>query len=68
MTGVELRNGESFESMLRRFSNGVLKARTMSEIKRRRFFVSKSEEERRAKRKAIARARRDRRKRERGNN
>ena len=68
MTGVELRNGESFESMLRRFSNGVLKARTMSEIKRRRFFVSKSEEERRAKRKAIARARRDRRKREHGNN
>jgi len=65
VTGVELRDGESFESMLRRFSKGVLKARTMSEIKRRRYFVSKSEQERRAKRKAIARARRDRRKRER---
>ena len=65
MTAVELRDGESFESMFGRFRKGVLKARTMKEVKKRRFFVSKSEQRRRAKRKAIARARRQRRKRER---
>ena len=58
MTGVELRDGESFESMFRRFRKGVLNARTLKEVKKRRFFVPKSEQRRRAKRKAIARARR----------
>lgn len=65
MTAVELRDGESFENMLRRFNTGVLKAHTLSEVKRRRFFVPKSEQLRRAKRKAVARARRERWKRER---
>jgi ribosomal protein S21 len=51
--------------MFRRFRKGVQKARTMSEVKKRRFFVPKSEQRRRAKRKAIARARKQRRKRER---
>ncbi len=64
MTAVELRDGESFESMFGRFRKGVLKARTMKEVRKRRFFVSKSEQRRHAKRKAIARARRARRKRE----
>ena len=65
MTAVELRDGESFDNMLRRFNKGVLKARTLNEIKKRRYFTPKSEERRRAKRKAIARARRERAKRER---
>lgn len=65
MTAVELRDGESFESMLRRFGKGVLKSRTMSEVKKRRFFIPKSEQRRRAKRKAISRARQERWKRER---
>jgi small subunit ribosomal protein S21 len=64
-TAVELRDGESFESMFRRFRKRVTKARTLSELKKRRFYVSKSEERRRAKRKAIARARRQQRKRQR---
>jgi small subunit ribosomal protein S21 len=65
-TAVELRDGESFDSMFRRFRKGVMKARTLKEVKKRRFFVSKSEQRRRAKRKAAARARRQQRKRERG--
>ena len=64
MTTVELRDGESFDSLLRRFRKDVLKARTLGEVKKRRYFIPKSELRRRAKRKAIARARRDRRKRE----
>jgi small subunit ribosomal protein S21 len=64
-TTVELRDGESFENMFRRFRKRVVKARTLSELKKRRYFMPKSEQRRRAKRKAIARARRKKRKRER---
>lgn len=67
MTAVTLREGESFESMFRRFRKGVQKARILSEVKKRRYYVPKSEARRRAKRKAIARARRKRWKRERRN-
>ena len=65
MTAVVLREGESFESMFRRFRKGVQRGRILSEVKRRRFFVPKSEQRRRAKRKAIGRLRRQRLKRER---
>jgi ribosomal protein S21 len=53
--------------MFRRFRKGVLNSRIMGEVKKRRYFVPKSEQRRRAKRKAIARARRERWKRERRN-
>ena len=62
MSVVELRDGESFDSMFRRFRKKVMKARTLSELRKIRYYVPPSEERRRAKRKAIARARRQRRK------
>jgi small subunit ribosomal protein S21 len=65
MSVVELREGESFDSMFRRFRKKVMKARTLSELRKRRYYVPPSEERRRAKRKAIARARRRRRKQQR---
>jgi small subunit ribosomal protein S21 len=58
VTTVELRPGESQESLLRRFRKKVTQARIMSTVKRKRFFVSKSEKRRIAKRKAIRRHRR----------
>jgi small subunit ribosomal protein S21 len=58
VTTVELRPGESQENLLRRFRKQVSKARILSTVKRKRFFVSKSEKRRIAKRKAIRRHRR----------
>lgn len=55
---VELRPGESQESLLRRFRREVTKGRVLSEVRRRRWFVSKSEQRRIAKRKGIRKARR----------
>lgn len=57
MAKVELRPGESQESLLRRFRKKVAKARIMSTAKRKRFFVSKSEQKRIARRKAVRRER-----------
>jgi small subunit ribosomal protein S21 len=54
---VELRPGESQESLLRRFRKKVAKARIMSTAKRKRYFVSKSEQKRIARRKAVRRER-----------
>ena len=58
MTKVVLRQGESPESLLRRFRKQVTKDRILSEAKKKRYFVSKSEQRRIAKRKAIRRERR----------
>jgi small subunit ribosomal protein S21 len=55
---VVLRPGESGESLVRRFSRKVIKDGTLREVKRKRFFVSKSEKRRIAERKAIRRMRR----------
>jgi len=55
---VELRPGESQESLLRRFRKQVTDGRVLSEVRRRRWFVSKSEQRRIAKRKGIRRAKR----------
>jgi len=55
---VELRPGESQESLLRRFRKRVSESGVLSQVRRRRWYVSKSEERRRAKAKAIRRARR----------
>jgi small subunit ribosomal protein S21 len=53
-----LRDGESAESLLRRFRKKVTQDGILSTVKRKRFFVSKSEQKRIARRKAIRRERR----------
>ncbi len=58
MTRVRLRANESQESLLRRFRKKVTRDRLMSEVRRKRWFVSKSEERRLARRKAVRRERR----------
>ena len=58
MTTVSLRPGESQEGLLRRFRKKVAKARILSTAKKKRYFVSKSEQRRRARLKAIRREKR----------
>jgi ribosomal protein S21 len=54
---VELRDGEGFEQMLRRFTQQVNRQGVLKEHRRRRFFISKSEAERdRRKRNAFRRS------------
>ena len=57
MTKVTARRGESTESLLKRFRKKVIRDRVLTEAKRKRFFVSKSEQRRIALRKAIRRER-----------
>lgn len=57
MTEVVLRPGESQESLLRRFRKSVTRDRILSDVKKKRFFVSKSEQKRIARRKAVRRER-----------
>jgi small subunit ribosomal protein S21 len=57
LTSVVLKPGESQESLLRRFRKQVVKDRILSDVKKKRFFVSKSEKRRRARLKAIRRQR-----------
>ncbi len=42
MTKVTIENGESFDSLLRRFNKKVQRDRVMSETRRRRFFEKPS--------------------------
>jgi small subunit ribosomal protein S21 len=58
MTKVYLRQGESPENLLKRFRKKVTRDRVLSEAKKRRYFVSKSEQRRIAKRKAQRKERR----------
>jgi small subunit ribosomal protein S21 len=58
---VERRDNESFSHFLRRFRKRVTKAKVLSEARKKRFFVSKSEQRRIAKKKAIRKMRRKRR-------
>jgi len=62
LTKVTLHDGESFDSLLKRFRKKVSRARILSEVRKRRFYVSKSEQRHRALRKAINRERRRQRK------
>ena len=55
MANVALRRGESFEVMLKRFRKKVTRSRILSEVKKRRHYVSKSQKRHKAHRKAIAR-------------
>ncbi len=61
MTIVELRAGESAESLIKRFRRKVTQDRIFSELKKRRYFITKGEQERIAKRKGIRKARQRRR-------
>jgi small subunit ribosomal protein S21 len=58
VTKVYLRQGESIENLLKRFRKRVTRDRVLSEVKRKRYFVSKSEQRRIAKRKAVRKERR----------
>lgn len=58
MATVELRPGESQENLLKRFRKEVTNARILSDVRRKRWYISKSELRRIQKQKAIRRARR----------
>lgn len=58
MGTVNLRNGESQDSLLRRFRKKVVKSGVLSAIRNKRWFISRSEERRMEKKKAIRRIKR----------
>ena len=58
MVRVELRSGESQQQLLRRFRKKVSRSRVLSDVRRKRWFVSKSELRRINKKKAIRRQKR----------
>jgi small subunit ribosomal protein S21 len=64
---VVLKPGESQDSLLKRFRRRVTRERILSDVRKKRYFVKKSEERRRAHRKAVRkeqkRVRRERRRR-----
>ncbi|NDJ77341.1 MAG: 30S ribosomal protein S21 [Chloroflexi bacterium] len=62
MAHVELQPGESQEQLLKRFRKQVAKDGILSTVRRKRWYVSKSELRRIQKKKAIRRARRKQRK------
>jgi len=55
---VQLREGESQESLLKRFRKEIVKSRILSTYRKKRWYVSKSEQRRLAKQRAIRKARR----------
>lgn len=55
---VQLKHGESQESLLKRFRKEIIKARILSTYRKKRWFVSKGEQRRIAKQRAIRKARR----------
>lgn len=58
MASVNLRNGESQDSLLKRFRKKIVKSGILSVIRDKRWFVSKSEQRRMDKKKAIRRMKR----------
>ena len=54
---VKLREGESFDSLLRRFNKEVMEGGVMKDLRRRRWFVQKGEQKRIDERKGRRRAR-----------
>ncbi len=58
MASVVLRNGESQDSLLKRFRKKIVKSGILSTIRDKRWFVSKSEMRRMEKKKAIRRLKR----------
>jgi len=55
---VTLRSNESQEQLLKRFRKKVVKSGVLSTVRRKRWFVSKSEQRRMEKKKAIRRMKR----------
>jgi small subunit ribosomal protein S21 len=55
---VELKPGESQDSLLKRFRKEIVKTRVLSTYRKKRWYVSKSEQRRLAKQRAIRKARR----------
>ncbi|RMF49254.1 MAG: 30S ribosomal protein S21 [Anaerolineae bacterium] len=60
MTNVTLRPGESQDQLLKRFRKKVAKSGVLSTVRRKRWFVSKSELRRIQKKKAVRRSKRHR--------
>jgi small subunit ribosomal protein S21 len=58
LSSVHLRSNESQEQLLRRFRKTVAKSGVLSTIRRKRWFVSKSELRRIQKKKAVRRHKR----------
>lgn len=58
MTVVTQRSNETVDSLLRRFNRKVSKAGTLGEIRRRRWHIPRSEQQRLDRKKAIRRLRR----------
>jgi small subunit ribosomal protein S21 len=58
MVSVKRRPNESEEQLLKRFRKAVTKSRILSDVRRKRWYISKSEQRRIKKKKAIRRARR----------
>jgi small subunit ribosomal protein S21 len=58
LASVNLRNGESQDSLLKRFRKKIVKSGILSTIRNKRWFISKSEQRRMAKKKAIRRIKR----------
>ncbi|HUF38602.1 MAG TPA: 30S ribosomal protein S21 [Anaerolineales bacterium] len=58
MTTVTLRPNETSDSLFRRFKRKVIKAGTLGETKRKRWFVPKGEARREARKKATRRMKR----------
>jgi len=52
---VVLREGESQQQLLRRFRKKTIRSGVMSEVRKRRWFVSRSEQRRMDEKKAIRR-------------
>ena len=66
MTKVILRHNESQQQLLRRFRKKVAKSGVLSVVRRKRWFVSKSELSRIQRKKAIRRLKRRQRQKQRG--
>lgn len=58
MAIVNLRSGESQDSLLKRFRKKVVKSGVLSTVRRKRWFVSKSEQRRMEKKKSARRLKR----------
>jgi len=58
LTGVTLRSNESQDNLLRRFRKKIVKSGILSSIRDKRWFISKSEQRRMDKKKAIRRMKR----------
>lgn len=58
MPSVSLRNNESQESLLKRFRKKVVKSGVLSTVRRKRWFVSKSEQRRMDAKKSMRRYKR----------